>query len=221
MNKISPFLLFYFVLLQNITNAEIVRELGGFIGTSYYNGEINPVKQFYDPSPAFGALFKLNFNSRQVLRFHAIYGQFRGNDLDFNNDWQQNRAVSFSASLVDVNACYEFNFLPYRYHERWHSFSPYLFAGLGYEFMIATKYNIGNHVSVPFGTGIKYLASKKITLGVEWGFRKTFQDNIDGITNPGNATNKSAINNNDWYSFAGFFITFRLFDHSGECPAYW
>jgi hypothetical protein len=86
--------------------------------------------------------------------------------------------------------------------------------------MIAASNNISNHFSVPFGLGAKYMVSQNATIGFEWGFRKTFRDNIDGVVNPGGTLDKSSTNNADWYSFAGFFITFRLFNKGKECPVY-
>ena len=194
--------------------------MGVFGGTSYYLGDINQSRQFYAPSPSAGALYKLALNKRTAISARAYYAQFRGNDHDFNNQFQQNRNISFSASLVDINAVYEFNFLPFQFDAREPIFSPYLFVGLGYEIMIQSKYNVNNHFTVPFGMGVKYMLSKNATIGVEWSFRKTFMDGIDGIENPGETKYKSSISNTDWYSFAGIFITFRLFDHTGDCPAY-
>lgn len=197
-----------------------LREAGFFAGTSYYMGDINPSKQFYTPAPSVGVLFKFCFNDRHCLRFHGIYGQFRGNDLDFNNEFQQHRAASFSTSILDVSSIYEFNFLPFNYDPRKISFSPFLFGGLGYELILQSQGNAGNHLAIPFGTGIKYHVNRTTTIGAEWSFRKIFTDKVDGVLNPGKPSDKSVISHNDWYSFAGFFITFRLFDHSGNCPVY-
>ena len=220
MNKIFLIAFFYVIFFQQNNFAQVRQEMGFFGGTSYYLGDINQSKQFYAPSPSAGALYKLVLNKRTALCAHAYYAQFRGNDLDFKNQYQQNRNISFSASLIDINATYEFNFLPFQFDARQPVFSPFLFVGLGYEVMLQSKYKVGNHFAIPFGFGIKYFLSKKVTLGADWSFRKTFLDGIDGIVNPGETKDKSSISNTDWYSFAGIFITFRLFDHTGDCPAY-
>lgn len=196
------------------------KEAGFFAGTSYYIGDINTSRQFYEPSPSVGVLIKNFFNDRHCLRFSGFYGQFRGSDLDFNNEFQQNRRRTFSAALLDISLTYEFNFLPFSYKDRSAVFSPFLFGGLGYDLMVREQYPVGNHLSIPFGIGAKYLASRKVTLGLEWSFRKTFKDNIDGVESAGLPSEKSVISNKDWYSFAGFFITFRLFDNPGNCPVY-
>lgn len=224
MNKFLSILLFSLFVLTSTAIAQNnfykKKEAGVFIGTSYYLGDINPTRQFYSPRPSFGGLFKYYLNDRHCLRVHGFYGQFSARDADFQNEFQQARNGHLSASLLDINAVYEFNFLPFKYNDRKRVFSPYLFGGFGYEFKLTGQTDIGNHFAIPFGTGIKYMASRKVTLGAEWSFRKTFKDNIDGIVDPGKPADKSIISNNDWYSFAGFFITFRLFDNSGNCPVY-
>lgn len=206
------------VLFQN-ADAQRHSEIGAFGGVSYYLGDINRSQQFYRPLPSIGVLYHLVLDDRQAFRANVIYGQFQGVDRDFNNAYQQNRNISFSASLINLNVIYEFNFLSFHFNERARTFSPFLFAGLAYNFILQSPGNNHNHLSVPFGTGIKYMISKKTTVGVEWSLQKTFVDNIDGVVSPGEAQYKSPIINNDWYSFAGFFISFRLFDNS-DCPVY-
>jgi len=212
------FISLFFLSMTNAQRAS--REAGFFLGTSYYIGDINTNRQFYAPSLSFGGLFKFFFNDRHGLRIQANYGQFRANDKDFSNAFQLYRNSSFSATLLDLDAIYEFNFLPYKFNERKTVFSPYLFGGLGYEFVLQSQNPMGNHLAIPFGIGIKYLVSRKVSIGIEWSFRKTFRDNIDGIQDPGVTSENSLISNKDWYSFAGFFITFRLFDNTGDCPVY-
>jgi hypothetical protein len=193
--------------------------VGAFDGVSYYLGSINPTKQFYSPSLAYGLNSRYILNDREAFRLQINYGNVKASDRDFNNEFQQERDISFSASLLDIDALYEFNFLPFHYRERRHSFSPFLFTGLGYELILVSTYNIPGEFVVPFGMGVKYLLNKRTTVGLEWSFRKTFQNQIDGVGNPGGIQYKSILNNNDWYSFAGFFISFRLFDN-GNCAVY-
>jgi hypothetical protein len=145
----------------------------------------------------------------------------KGADADFNNFYQKMRNASFNASFTEASAVFEFNFLPYYTNKKEKGFSPYLYGGIGYLAFVSAANNKGNYFSVPFGMGVKYTISKRIGTGVEWGMRKLFNDHLDGLTNAGGDAMKSFINNNDWYSFAGFFISFRLYDDSGDCPVYW
>lgn len=190
-------------------------------GVSYYLGDINPSRQFYSPSPAFGGFVRYNLNNREALRATLSYITIKGSDRDFNNVYQQVRNASFSTSFSEISVAYEFNFLPYITDKRKRGFSPYLYAGLGYQAFVSAPNNQGNFFSVPFGAGIKYAPTKRIGIGVEWGMSKTFNDNLDGVINPGGESVKTLLNNNDWFSFAGFFISFRLNDKTGDCPVYW
>jgi hypothetical protein len=195
-------------------------DVGFFAGTSSYMGEINQTRLFYRPGPSFGGQIRWKLNDTYALRAQVLYGQFSAFDSDFSNQFQINRNASFKSTLLDFNAIIEYNFLPFKFDERKKVFSPYLFTGLGYDFIISSSGNIGNHFNIPFGAGIKYYLMKKIVIGAEFGFRKLLADNADGLSNPGGDAYKSLFSNKDWYSFTGIFITFGLFGNQGDCPVY-
>lgn len=101
-----------------------------------------------------------------------------------------------------------------------------------------------------FGIGFKFNISRNITGGVEWGMRRTGTDYLDDVSTVypdisvfANSDNRpqaeyfydrSLTHNgqnaglqrgdpsvNDWYSFAGFIIAFKIKDSSrGKCSAY-
>ena len=221
MNKYLYHFFILFFYFQFLTVSSQLKVDGGFFaGTSYYLGDINPDRQFYDISPAFGVLLKFPLNTRYDLRTQINYGSFRGNDADFSNEFQRVRDASFSMSLIDANFIGEYNFFPFKYNERRKVFSPYLFLGVAYDQIIATNTSGGGSLSIPFGVGVKYYLQKNVKIGLEWSLRKTFTDSVDGVINPGNEQYKSFFSNNDWYSFTGFFITFGLFQGNNNCPAY-
>lgn len=189
-------------------------------GTSYYWGDINLDKHFYRPSPAFGIFGRYNINNRQAFRLSVTYLQIQGKDSDSDNRYQQLRNASFNASFIEIAPTYEFHFLPYIINKKENGFSPYIYGGFAYIFYINSDNNNGNKLTFPFGAGIKYSLSKKVGIGAEWGLRKTFNDYMDGVLNPGGEEMKPALINNDWYSYAGIFISFRLNDNTGDCPVY-
>jgi len=195
-------------------------EAGIFVGTSYYLGDINPRKQFYQPGMSLGALIKHNFADHHCFRFYALYGQLKGNDLDFKNEYQQMRAHSFETSLLDCHIGYEFNFMPQIINKRKTAHAtPYIFAAVGYSFIISSSTGMAtNHATIPFGVGFKFRVNERISIGSEWGMRKTFVDNLDGLLNPGTDGSYSALHNNDWYSFAGIYITIKVFEKKFICP---
>jgi hypothetical protein len=215
------FFLIVFILLRTTLSAQKYFDLGLTGGASYYLGDINPSRHFYRPSPAVGAFGRYNLNKREAIRLSLTYMSIKGSDADFSNTYQQLRNASFNVSFLEIASTFEFHFLPYIINKKENGFSPYLYGGIGYLAFVNTPNNKGNRFNVPFGMGVKYSLSEKVGIGVEWGMRKTFNDLMDGVTNPGGEEMKPFLNNNDWYSFAGFFISFRLNDNSGDCPVYW
>ncbi len=195
-------------------------DLGVFGGISYYLGDINPRRQFYDPSLSVGALLKHNFSEHHVLRANIFYGTIKGDDLDFKNDFQQMRGSNFSTSILSFQLGYEFNFLPY-ISNRWKTaHTPYIFAGIGGSLITSSSVDADNHFVIPFGIGYKYRITPQIGIGCEWSMNKSFSDTLDGVTNPGPDGSYSKSHNNDWYSFVGVYVTFRIFEKGFECPAY-
>jgi len=101
--------------------------------------------------------------------------------------------------------------------------------------------------TIPFGLGFKLSVSKQITIGFEWGPRKTFTDYLDDVSGKyvdpfllarekgalaammSNRSKNSAdyVNNvgklrgnpntKDWYVFYGFVISFKLKGKPKEC----
>ncbi len=71
-----------------------------------------------------------------------------------------------------------------------------------------------------FGIGMKFILSESITAGIEWGMRRTGTDYLDDVS--ASHTDSSLISgttagvqrgnpyNNDWYSFAGIILTYRI-----------
>lgn len=194
-------------------------EAGVFAGVSYYLGDINPRGQFYHPEMSAGVLLKHNFTEHHVVRANVFYGQLKGDDLDFKNEYQQMRAQQFETTLIDCHVGYEFNFLPYIINRRNMAHTPYIFAAAGYSVVLSsTTGTATSHATIPFGVGYKFRFNEKVALGCEWGLRKAFSDDLDGVLNPGPDGSYSPLHNNDWYSFAGVYVTFRVFEKNFVCP---
>ena len=193
-------------------------DYGIFAGVSSYIGDINPNRLFYSPLPAGGILYRYNFHPRHALRTHILFGGLRADDLDFNNNFQINRAASFSGSFGEWALQFEFNFLPYTTQGKLWDFSPYFAAGAGIAFINTTSFT---YVPViPFSIGFKANIHKNMGLEVEYGFRKTFYDNFDGLRDMVAPSDYAWSHNNDWYSFAGIALTWKIYNKMAGCPAY-
>jgi hypothetical protein len=225
MKKIQSLLLFFFITIT--LSGQRIADYGVFAGVSSYFGDINHNRPLYAPSPAIGIIYRYNLNPRQALRTNIFYGGLRANDLDFNNSFQTTRGASFSGSIVEWALQFEFNFLPYTTAGKPLDFTPYFAAGVGIAF-INTNSSTGSAGTssftyepvIPFSFGFKVNIYKNLGLEAEYGFRKTFYDNFDGLKDLIAPSDVAWIHNNDWYSFTGVTVTWKIYNRLAGCPAY-
>ncbi len=199
----------------------------------YYLGDINHSTQFYSTEFATGGFARHNLNKRWAVRLSFSVGKLSARDKDFNREYQRVRNAQFSTSLIDALAQVEFNFLPYRFgvvKQFTYSYTPYLALGLGGA-VIKESRKTYNFI-IPMSIGFKFVLSKKIELGLEWSFRKTFSDDVDNFSGREydilemkssesyKYRQKAVFYSKDWYSFANVFITYKIFQSGGRCKAY-
>jgi len=199
-------------------NAQRIADYGFFGGISYYTGDINPGRYFYAPSPSAGLFYRVNIHPRHSLRWNLYYGGIQGNDLDFDNAFQQERGQSFRANLYEMGMQFEFNFLPYTTTGKWWDYSPYFATGLALTFSDSPE--LTYTPVIPLTLGFKLNIFKNTGLELEYSFRKTFYDNFDGLTDNINPDHRTWTHNNDWYMFAGVSVTWKMFHTMIQCPAY-
>jgi hypothetical protein len=214
-NILWPFLFLSFSLsMYGQRNADY----GVFGGVSSYIGDINPGRIMYSPLPAAGIFYRYNFHPRQSIRTSIFFGGIRADDMDFNNSFQQARAASFSGSVGEWITQFEFNFFPYSTNGKRWNYSPYIAAGAGIAFINTAVFT---YIPViPFSAGFKINIYKNLGLEAEYGFRKTFYDNFDGLKDFTDPEDYSWLHNNDWYSFAGVSLTWKFYNRLAGCPAY-
>lgn len=208
-------------------------EFGGFLGRSYYLGEINPKTHLGNGvgSLNYGFVFRYNLNKRYSLKASALRTQLRAEDRNAEFQFNRFRDGSFKTNLTELSTQIEFNFLPYETGDSRHFFSPYLFVGFSYyyyspslkidEFQLeGDESEPGDGFSYPFGLGLKLGIGSRLSLGFEWGFRKTNNDALDGLPNRVNEFIEFGKEyDNDWYVMSGFMLTFKL-TKVGPCPVY-
>ena len=73
---------------------------------------------------------------------------------------------------------------------------------------------------IPFSLGFKINIYKNLGLEAEYGFRKTFYDNFDGVKDMIAQSDVSWVHNNDWYTFAGIAVSWKIYTKLAGCPAY-
>ena len=220
MKFIKCFFIIFFTLSGIQVFAQRQSDLGLSIGTSYYKGDMNPSTPFYSPGLNFGLIYRYNLNPRYALKGEINYLTLSAADANFTDVFQQRRNASFNSKLYDFAAQFEFNFLPLKFTERKMSFSPFISSGIAGALIMSSGYSKTFSLALPFSLGARATIGRKWSVGISWNFRKLFNDKLDGVENSFPASMGSPINNNDWYSHAGLFITYKMFDFGNNCPAY-
>jgi hypothetical protein len=205
MRKSFIFIMFM-VLFAPLSRAQKSGDLGFLGGVTYYMGDLNPSMPFLMSKPAFGILYRQNFNTRISLRVHGIRGTVAGDDDVSRANLERN--LNFESTITEAGIQLEINFFEYFIGSKMHSITPYIFGGAAVFFFdpygniqgtnlqlqpLATEgqgtdayadrkpYNL-YAFSMPFGLGVKYSLSKKIGIGAEWGMRKTTTDYLDDVS---------------------------------------
>jgi hypothetical protein len=207
MKRLVLILLLPFLLQFESKAQELYRsEVGIFLGGSYYTGDLNPNKHFLQTKFAGGILYRYNITPRWAFKVSALIGGLEGSDAKSKANVDRN--LSFKSHIFDFSTQIEFNFLQYILGDKKHFISPYIFAGLSV-FNFNPKANLNGttyalhplgtegqgttmegkgkpysltSIAIPFGLGLKISPARFMSIGLEWGIRKTFTDYIDDVS---------------------------------------
>lgn len=233
MTRSLSILLFFIFIITATCYSQKTAEIGVLFGRSYYLGELNPRIHWGNGvgSSTLGGVFRYNLNERYSLKGSIIRTTLTAEDewesFGFNNQ----RLASFENTLTEFAGVIEFNFLPYQLGDKRHFFSPYLFVGLSYYLNdVSTTVegfepapineDGGGKFALPFGPGLKLSLGKNWAFSMEWGFRKTGYDLIDGLENRVDDVYETGKTyDNDWFVVSGFMLTYKITDE-GPCPVY-
>ena len=114
---------------------------------------------------------------------------------------------------------FEFNFFPYSTQGKHGIILLILQEGQELRFINTDSHLLYVPV-IPFSIGFKINIYKNLGLEAEYGFRKTFYDNFDGLKDLVAPSDYGWIHNNDWYSFTGIAVTWKIYNKLAGCPAY-
>lgn len=219
-------------------------DVGVYGGVGFYMGDFNEKNILYKPNIQGGVIYRYNFNRYFALRASVGYGTIEGSSADYYGSlpgFPVNGQLDFERSSIAFDGIMEFNFLPFSPTDTRAKvyFSPYLALGVGGNFLGENKVNNGVSHSIaasiypelygdklfpqtvifeiPIGFGLKFSPYRRFTLSVEWLFKKTFYDDIDGFTN--RSTGAFDLYNHDWTSTLSLGITYRL-GTAKPCKAY-
>ena len=211
-----------------LARAEYNHEIGFAGGTAFYLGDANHKTPFERSRWTAGVMYRYNFDTRWALKLHASLSQVAADSRDFGYRFPTGQDyAAFQRQFFNLDAVAEFNFFDIgqcKYYKAKNKATPYLLLGIG-----LTAYNAYGpdasmfHVSIPFGIGGKWKATKRLTIGVEWTIHKLFTDDLDVtgednlILNDPYRTGKTGFLDTDWFSLASVYISFSMFEINKYC----
>ncbi len=257
------------LILLNISIAAIVVqaqsvELGVMLGGSLYSGDLSPKEfgvYFEEVNPAGGIFGRFNLNNTLSLHLGASLGNMTGS----GDTTETVIRPSFRSNIIEVALTGEIS--PFTLGNDNFLVKPYLFGGgavyrfnpqapfdgnwidlqsLGTEGQglegYQAPYNL-TQFAIPFGGGIKFIINDSWAIGMEFGWRKTFTDYLDDISDvnvnyldvyEGNGSIAAQISNalitgpengdvnykrggeyRDWYHIGGITVSYFLSGSSG------
>lgn len=200
--------------------ARYMWDFGGSLGMSGYYGDANEGFFFRHPGIHADLFGRYNFNARWSGRLQAGISRLSGNTDDMKNVLPDKAAYSFKATVTDIQARGEFNFLPYgigETYKRLRCWTPYVGLGVGMAISSVDSHSY-TALTLPIAVGVRYKPSQRINLGVELTMCKTLSDNIDGpdLADP-YGIKSSFLKNTDWYSALRLSISYEFGERCQTC----
>ncbi len=199
------------------------RDIGLFVGTSQYNGDVNMTNPYYSPHWTAALHLRKTYNYRYSWRVSISYGELKGYDTDFSNKYQQHRKHDFTKThIYEMASLVEFNFFDITPNEKDHNFSPVLIGGAG--IFYSEELKLKEMICFPVGLGLKYKLASNLELMAEWTFRKTYTDKLDQLDADALGYKRykqiSFNKTNDWYSLLGVTLLINFMSDSAPCHIY-
>lgn len=226
MIKHTAVILFCFVMAAQFPARSQTFEAGVMAGTTFYLGDMQPYNTpddlFTNIDYAGGIFVRYNRNEHITFRSNLLYAQVQGvNTGPYTMPADHDH---FDTRLAELSILAEVNFFPYVAGDMEKRTTPYIFGGTGV--MLFEEPQSGDYEIRPkyipskliLGIGGKFNISRKFSVGVEWGMRRT-DDMLDGVFLDNNSDAFGIPGDKDWYSFAGMTVSFKFQDPSGAfCP---
>lgn len=202
----TTYLLVISLLLSGSLLAQGTIEGGLFAGLSTYGGDLVETDiEITEMNPAIGILARYEVNNWLMIRGNLVAGTISGSDINASNLNRRKRNLSFRSPIIEFSVVPEFNIYDFEL-KGGRSIIPYGFLGAGVFYYnpkalyqgewvelqplgtegqglpgYPSRYNLVDF-AVPGGIGIKFKATEKATISLEWGVRYTFTDYLDDVS---------------------------------------
>lgn len=202
-----------FTLLLYVSWAQEKNDIGISLGSSNYIGDLNPALSYSNAQPTFGLLIRHNASNYYSLRV-AVSMAGLSTTPSNTNSYLPGSQTAFAKMLYEGELIAEIGFLPFNTKIKTSmNFSPYVIAGIG-----AASIDGVIFPHIPLGIGAKYSFRNRLSLAIELRLHKTGNDLLDNYVNV--STSRSTVHNNDWFTFAGIMLSYRIYNKKGLCPVY-
>lgn len=195
-------------------------DIGAQLGMSGYIGDANRSNPF--AHPGFDGEISMRYlpDTRWALRAVLSTFSLSGDTRDMSDVLPSGAAYSFSSQAYELSVRGEFNFLPYgigETYKRLRRWSPYLTVGVGAA-LSASGGSTTVVPTVPMGAGIKFKATPRLNLGLEFTMTKAFGDHIDGAELADlNGIKTAFYKNTDWYSRLTIGVSYEFGPRCETC----
>ncbi|HEY6505819.1 MAG TPA: DUF6089 family protein [Chitinophagaceae bacterium] len=172
-------------------------------GMANYQGDLKAKSISFSQSKMLGSLgARYDFSDRITARSYFTLTSLAADDANGTTSMQQ-RNLSFRSKVFDWELTGQYSL--FSFNDKW--WTPYVFAGIGiYHFKPYTEDPNGNKVylqplstegqgfmpgvknykltrfSIPLGMGAEYSLNEDMRLGLEFGYRKIFNDYLDDVS---------------------------------------
>lgn len=195
-------------------------EIGAGAGLTAYEGDFNTsiVKGM---QPNVSLLLRRVLNPRMAIRLSGSVGKIKGSSTNVKTYYPEyaTEPYEFKHTLTDVTLAYEYNFWPYgtgREYRGAKRVTPFILGGLG---LTATSGGEDNVITmnIPIGVGVKFRASDRLNIGVEWAMHFSMSDKLDGVSDPYGIKSSGIFKNTDSYSALQLTATYSFSPKCRTC----
>lgn len=217
-------------------------QIGISSGILVYQGDLIPsgIGAYNTVKPSIGLHISRVLSPYLLLRTNLAIGSLCGNDSLYDHpEWRKERNFRFTTPVTEISELLVWNISGNTNNQLGRRFSPYVFGGIGIsllnikrdysdfnEHYFATITNVINGLNadiahnppraalvLPFGLGMEFYLSPKLSLTAETNLRYTFTDYLDGFSLGANPEKK------DFYHSHSVGLLYRFGGGSKfDCP---
>ncbi len=236
----TSLLIFVLIIISTTSNAQYrsYYDVGISAGTLVYQGDLtrSSFGTYRSLKPAVSLSVSKQLDPYFAIRAGLTLGKIGVDESQFSNPvWKQQRNFQFSTPITELSAVLVFNILGENTEKNYHTFSPYIFGGIGATFLnvqrdwsrmntdfksytlagiaIDSAHSLPKTIPViPLGLGIAYDITSRLAIKAEATYRLTFTDYLDGFSYAANPTAK------DSYYGLSLGVSFKIGNNSFRCP---